>query len=260
MLRPSTTWITVGALALLGYTGWSSFKSSHEGAHLKKAHWSFSGPFGTFDKQQLQRGFQVYKEVCSVCHGVKRVAYRHLVDLGLNPAEIKALAMEKEYQDGPNDQGEMFTRKGKPTDYLISPYANDKAARAANNGAFPPDLSLIVKARIGGANYIYSLLTGYTNPPKDFQMQPGLHYNPYFSTKQLSMASPLTKDGQLTYADNTKATVDQMAKDVVTFLAWASEPESEARRRLGIKVIFFLMVMTTLGYLSLRKVRRMHHH
>lgn len=220
----------------------------------KKVNWSFTGLLGTFKRDQLQRGFEVYRKVCATCHGLKRIAYRHLSDLGFSEAEIKALAAEREYQDGPNDQGEMFTRKGKPTDYMISPYANDKAARATNNGSLPPDLSLITKARKDGVNYIYSLLTGYVKPPKDFVVQEGLHYNPYFPTLQLAMTNPLTSDGLVTYNDGKIATVDQMAQDVTAFLSWAAEPESEKRRQMGVKVIFYLAIMTALFYASMRKV------
>lgn len=218
-----------------------------------KQNWSFDKPNGTFDRAALQRGFQVYKEVCSTCHSIKLISFRHLKDLGLTEAEIKALAAQYQIKDGPNDDGEMFERPGRPSDYIPSPYANEKQARAANNGAFPPDQSLIVKARLHGANYIYALLTGFKNAPKDFQLQPGQYYNEFFPGHAISMAPPLS-EGQVTYNDGTKATVEQMADDVTTFLAWASEPEMEERKRLGFKVILYLLLMTGLFYATMRRI------
>lgn len=305
--------------------------------HPKQEQWAFDGVTGKFDKPAVQRGLQVYKEVCAACHGLKRVAFRTLEGAGFSEAEVKSLAAGYDIQDGPNDDGEMFARPGRPSDKFPSPYANDQAGRAMNNGALPPDLSLIVKARGDGANYLYSLLTGYGDAPaytckkvnaegecigfkklskKDAEaaaeaaaeaqasaakaapkadaaveedavaesaegklfycsdivhseavdaetgetttvdscteMGEGMHYNPYFAGKQIKMPHPLMPD-QVTYQDETKATVEQMAHDVTSFLQWAAEPEMEARKRMGIKVILFLAVMT--GFFIVAKKR-----
>ncbi len=220
---------------------------------LPKRFWAFQKPLGTFNRAALQRGFQVYKEVCSACHGLKRISYRHLKDLGLNANQIKALAAEASVTDGPNDQGQMFQRKGMPTDFLTGPYPNDQAARAAHNGALPPDLSLMIKARQGGADYVYALLTGYKTAPAGMVIEEGRYYNPFFSGKSLNMAPPLT-EGQVTYGDGTKATVEQMACDVVEFLSWAAEPELEPRKQMGVKVLSYLAFMIILFYLTYRKI------
>jgi ubiquinol-cytochrome c reductase cytochrome c1 subunit len=217
--------------------------------------WSFKGILGTFDRGELQRGFQVYKEVCSSCHGLKRVAYRNLRFLGFKEAEIKAIAANYQVTDGPNDEGEMFQRSARPSDNFVSPYPNEKAARAANNGASPPDLSLITKSRPGGANYVYSLLTGYTPPPPGMELDPNdtRHYNAYYPGYYISMAAPLS-EGQVTYADGAQATVAQMAHDVVAFLSWAAEPELESRKELGFKVLFYVLFMTAIFYVVNRRV------
>ncbi|MBM3488900.1 MAG: cytochrome c1 [Alphaproteobacteria bacterium] len=219
----------------------------------KSVDWPHGGPFGTFDRAALQRGFLVYKQVCAACHGLRQVAYRNLNEIGFNEAQVKVLAAEVEVQDGPNDQGEMFNRPGRPSDRFRSPFANPQAARAANNGALPPDLSLITKARAGGGGYIYSLLTGYRNPPAEVKLAEGMSYNPYFAGRQIAMAPPLN-EGAVEFADGTKAGVEQMAWDVTTFLAWAAEPEMEARKRMGVKVILFLLVLTGVLYAVKRKV------
>lgn len=220
---------------------------------LKKQNWSFDGPFGTYSKDALQRGFQVYQEVCSACHGMKLLSYRHLKDLGYTEAQIKAIAAKHDITAGPNEQGEMFTKKAQPHDRLLSPFANDQAARAANNGSLPADLSLIVKARKRGADYVYSLLTGYQDPPKDVVVGENMYYNPFMSGGQIAMPPPL-KEGMVTFSDGTPSTVDQMSKDVTTFLAFASEPEATHRKSLGIKVMFYLLVLTTILYFSKRKI------
>lgn len=218
-----------------------------------KVKWTFSSIFGVFKRDQLQRGYQVYKEVCSACHGVKRISYRNLNALGFSEAAIKALAAEHMIQDGPNSEGKMFDRPALPKDPMNGPFPNDNAARAANNGAFPPDLSLIVKARVGGADYLHALLTGYTKPPAGKTIDASRHYNTYFPGNEISMAPPL-RDGQVTYSDGTPATIDQMSKDVVTFLAWVAEPEMEARKQLGVKVFLYMLLMTGLFYATMRRI------
>jgi len=223
------------------------------GVELETRHWSFQGLFGSFDRAAAQRGFQVYNDVCSACHSLKLVAYRNLADLNFSEDQIKEIAASKEVKDGPNKDGEMFDRPGRPSDRFVSPFANDNAARSVNNGALPPDLSLIVKARLGGPDYLYSLLVGYTDPPADVQMMPGMNYNKVFPGHQIAMAAPLS-EGQVTYADGTEATLDRMAQDLVTFLAWTAEPELEERKRVGLKVILFLLVWTALLYAVKRQV------
>ncbi|MDX1484119.1 MAG: cytochrome c1 [Alphaproteobacteria bacterium] len=216
--------------------------------------WSFTGLFGTFDRAALQRGFQVYKEVCSGCHGLKHVAYRNLSALGYTEDQIKAIAATVEVQDGPNDNGEMFMRKGRPSDRFKEPFPNENAARAANNGAYPPDLSVIAKARPHGIDYLYALLTKYKEePPQGVQMSEGMFYNEAFGGGQIAMVPPLQPES-VQYQDGTKATVPQMAKDVTTFLAWAAEPELEERKSLGRSVLLFLLVLTALLYALKRKI------
>lgn len=221
----------------------------------KEVEWQFNGAFGTFNRQSIQRGFKVYKEVCAACHAIKHIAFRNLRDIGFSEEEVKSIAAGYNVPDGPNDEGEMFERPGRPSDHFPAPYVNEKAARAANNGAYPPDLSLIVKAREDGANYVYTLLTGFQAAPADFEVGENMHYNPYFAGggKQLAMTPPLVAEGQIQYDDGTKATIDQMSKDMVNFLQWAAEPEMEQRKSLGIKVIIFLIIFTTVMYLA--KVR-----
>jgi ubiquinol-cytochrome c reductase cytochrome c1 subunit len=224
------------------------------------------GPFGKFDKAQLQRGLQVYTEVCSACHSLKLVSFRDLKGLGYNDGEIKAYAGSgKQWKiEVPSinpDTGEPATRKALPSDTFPAPFANDTAARAANNNALPPDLSLITKSREGGAAYVYSLLTGFQNQPAellkkfpDAKTPPGLHYNPYFANLNIAMPPPLTTDGQVSYADGTKATVDQMAKDVSAFLVWTAEPNLENRHAAGLSVVVFLLLASVLAYLAYRQV------
>lgn len=218
-----------------------------------KQKWSFNAPNGTFDRASLQRGFQVYKQVCAACHSIKYISFRHLKALGLTPGEIKVLAAEYQIKDGPNDEGEMFERPGRPSDYLPSPYTNEKQSRAANNGANPPDLSLIIKARKHGADYIFALLTGFKNAPAGFKLSETQFYNEYFPGHAVAMRPPLT-EGIVTYNDGTKASVEQMAHDVTTFLSWTSEPELEQRKQIGFKTLMYLAVMTVLFYLTMRRV------
>lgn len=220
---------------------------------LPDMQWSFEGPFGTYDKAALQRGYKVYREVCSACHSMKRVAFRNLTALGYTDEEVKAIAASYTFTDGPNDEGEMFERPGLPSDHFKSPFPNDNAAKAANNGALPPDLSLITKARAGGTDYVYGLLTGYTNPPADRHLMDGQYWNKYMSGNVIAMASPLS-DGQVSYEDGSAQTADQYAKDVANFLTWTAEPEMEERKRTGIKVILFLLVFAGIMYGVKRKV------
>lgn len=230
-----------------------------EGGKPPSRDWSFQGMFGTFDRGALQRGFQVYKEVCAACHSLRLVAYRNLSGIGLGEDQIKAVAAEFEVTDGPNDEGEMFQRPARPPDRFVKPFANDNAARAANNGALPPDLSLMTKARKGGADYLHALLIGYKEePPAGFTLGDGMSYNVYFPGNQIAMAPPVDDDA-VEYADGTKATKDQIASDVTTFLAWAAEPELEERKRLGIKVLLFLIVLTAMLYAVKRQVWKDQH-
>ena len=231
--------------------------------HAKDLRLASDGPFGKFDRQQLQRGFQVYKEVCAGCHSLNLVSFRDLHQLGYNEAEVKAIANQWaiEVPSVNPDTGEAATRKAIPSDKFPSPYANETAARAANNNALPPDLSLMAKAREGGAAYIYSLLTGYQPQPAKLvaefpgaKTSPGLHYNPYFANLNIAMPPPITADGQVTYTDQTPATVDQMAKDVSAFLLWTAEPNLQSRHKSGLAVLMFLIVATVLGYMSYRNI------
>ncbi|KAA2214261.1 cytochrome c1 [Teichococcus oryzae] len=229
-------------------------RAAESGAEIPNTKFSFDGPFGTFDRGELQRGFQVYKEVCAACHSMHLLSYRNLRDIGLSEAEVTAIAASYQIPDGPNDNGEMFERPGRPSDRFRRPFANDAAARAANNGALPPDLSVIVKARQGGADYIKALLTGYEDPPEGVTLMEGMYYNKYFAGHQIAMAPPLTGDGQVQWGDGTAATVDRMAHDLTAFLAWASEPESETRRAMGVRIILFLVVLGGLTYAVKRKI------
>jgi ubiquinol-cytochrome c reductase cytochrome c1 subunit len=228
--------------------------------HLAPRHdvrFSFEGPFGRFDRQQLQRGFQVYREVCSTCHGLDQVAFRSLRDLGYTEAEVRAIADQWPHQ-APSinpDTGEASTRKPVPADHIPGPYANETAARAANNNALPPDLSLMAKAREEGPHYIHSLLTGFRDAPRDVEVPPGLHYNPYFANLNIAMPPPLIADGQVTYGPgNPRPTVDQMAQDVSAFLMWAAEPNLESRHEHGWPILIFLLVATVLAFMSYRNI------
>ena len=227
---------------------------------VKEVHFASDGPFGHYDRQQLQRGFQVYKEVCAACHGLNLVAFRNLEDIGYSEAEVKAIADQWQIEVPSVDPntGEASTRKAIASDLFPEPYANEVAARAANNNALPPDLSLITKARHHGPAYVYSLMTGYQNPPADLPEEnrpgTGLYYNPYFPNLNIAMPPPITADGQVTYADGTEATVDQMSKDVAAFLTWTAEPKLENRHRTGFAVIFFLLIATGLAYMSYRNI------
>ena len=245
--------VAVGLVAGAGL-GATPAKAAGEAMHYPEVHFSFDGLFGHFDRASAQRGFQVYKEVCSNCHSMHLLSYRNLRELGLSDAEVRAIAATVQVQDGPNDEGQMFERPGRPSDRFRSPFANEKAARAANNGALPPDLSVITKAREGGAQYIHALLTGYEDPPAGVTLMPGMNYNKWFTGHQIGMAQPLSSEGQVEYTDGTKPTVEQMVKDVSQFLTWAAEPELEQRKALGVKLVLFLTVLGGLAYAVKRKV------
>lgn len=217
--------------------------SATTNVELMKQNWPFDGIFGRFDESSLQRGFQVYREVCAACHGIRHISYRDLKGIGYTNDEIKVIAADYEVMDGPNDDGEMFEREARPSDKFVGPYENDKIARLANNGAYPPDLSLIVKARADGANYLYSLLNGYKEFPENFEASEGMYYNEFYPGNQIAMPSPLMDD-IVEYSDGTEATQSQIAKDVTSFLAWTAEPELEERKSLGVKTLFFLILIT----------------
>ena len=220
---------------------------------LPQHEWSFEGITGTFDRGALQRGYQVYSEVCSGCHSMKLLYYRDLIDIGFSEDQVKAIASEFTVIDGPNDEGEMFERDARPADRFVSPYLNDNEARANNNGAYPPDLSVITKAKKDGANYIYNLLLGYKDPPADMEVGEGMYYNIYMAGNQIAMPQPIY-DESVDYADGTNNSAEQLAEDLVVFLTWAAEPELEVRKNLGIKVILFFIV---LGFIILLAKNRL---
>ena len=227
--------------------------SAGENAELIKQNWPFDGFFGRFDQSSIQRGFQVYREVCAGCHGIKYIAYRDLANVGFTTDEIKSIASEYEVIDGPNDEGEMFDRLAKPSDKFVGPYLNDKEARVANNGAYPPDLSLITKARAGGADYLYNLLNGYKDPPENLDINDGMYYNTIYPGNQIAMPMPIV-DEIVEYEDQTPATQDQIIRDVTSFLVWTAEPELEERKILGIRVLIFLIIITLMLLAVKRKV------
>lgn len=228
-------------------------QAAEEAPHPPPQNWSFNRIFGTYDLASAQRGFQVYQEVCAACHSLRYVRYRELAGIGLTPAQIRAVAASVTVPAGLDDQGNPKTAPGTPASQFKAPFPNEVAARAANNGAYPPDLSLMVNAREGGADYIHALLTGYADPPQGFPMQDGMNYNRYFPGHQIAMPKPLSDD-QVTYADGTKATVEQMSRDVTMFLAWAANPELTERKQIGVRVILFLVLMTGLTYALKRRV------
>ncbi|MER9759418.1 cytochrome c1 [Mesorhizobium sp. M0138] len=264
----------VGSVAIAAEEAHNAAAPTHFPIHEpKEMDWTFAGPFGTYDKAQLQRGLKVYKEVCSACHSMNLVAFRTLEDLGYSEAQIKSLSAESTIHDGPNDAGDMFDRPGKPSDHFPAPFANEEAAAASNGGAAPPDMSLLAKARgvergfprfvfdiftqyaQGGPDYIHSLLTGYDEtPPAGMVIPEGTHYNPYFmSGVSLKMPKPLS-DGQVTYDDGSPQTIDQYSRDVSAFLMWAAEPHMEDRKKTGFRVLVFLLLFGALMYLTKRKV------
>ena len=229
---------------------------SAEKVEYLKTDWTFKGLFGKFDRASLQRGYQVYTEVCAACHSMKYLSYRNLSEKGgpeFSVAQAKAIAASFEVTDGPNADGEMFQRPGKLSDKFVMPYENVKAAEAANGGAYPPDMSVLVKARGGGVEYIYSLLQGYEEAPSGMILDEGVHYNKYMYGNKIKMSAPLS-DGIIEYSDGTNASVEQMSKDVTTFLMWAAEPSLEARHQMGFKAIVYLIILTILVYFSMKKI------
>lgn len=242
----SIAWYThlYGSIPFIGevYAG----HLADEGLHPAALPWSHNGLLDTFDHASIRRGYQVYREVCAACHSLDRIAWRNLVGVSHTADEARTMAEEVEYEDGPNAEGEMFQRPGKLADYMPPPYPNEEAARAGNGGALPPDLSLMVKARHGGSDYIFSLLTGYVDPPAGVEVREGMNYNPYFPGGAISMARVLY-DGLVEYDDKTAATTSQMAKDVVTFLHWAAEPEHDERKKYGIKAVVIFSALTAIS-------------
>ena len=242
----------VGVMLLVGVISSSAWGAGGD-VTLKTRDWSFSGPFGTFDKAAMQRGFQVYNEVCAGCHSMKLIAFRNFADLGYNEAEIKALAAQYEVQDGPNDDGEMFMRPGIPADRMPAPYANDNAARAGNNGALPPDLSLIAKARPNGPNYLYSLLSSYEDAPNDKEVPDGMYYNAAYPGHLIAMPQPLYGD-DVEYTDGAATSIEALSADLTQFLMWAAEPKMEVRKRTGVAAVFFLGIFVIFSYLAKRRI------
>ena len=241
----------VGALALLGS---HAALAAGDAADIPDQDWKHEGVFGSFDRGSLQRGFQVFQEVCAACHSLQYIAFRNLVEIGFTADEAKAIAAEYEVEDGPDDEGEMFFRSARLADYWPSPFANDNEARSANDGALPPDLSLIVKAREGGPDYIYALMTGYEDEaPEGMELADGMSFNHFFQGQQIAMPAPLY-DEAVEYVDGTPMTIDQHARDVTAFLAWTAEPELEERKQTGLKVLIFVFVLTAVLFVIYRRV------
>ena len=231
-------------------------QAAGEAKHPAAMNWNFNGPFGTYDRNALRRGFQVYAEVCASCHSLNQIAFRNLGQEGgpeFSEAEVKAIARDYIVEDGPDDYGDMFERAALARDKFPSPYPNENAARAANGGAYPPDLSLITKARGGGADYIHALLSGYEDAPEGTELRAGLYYNPYMAGGKIAMPAPLLEE-LVEYGDGTPATVEQMSMDVTHFLAWAAEPELEQRKRMGFMVLIYLTIFAGLMFFSMRKI------
>ena len=229
--------------------------ASGSGNDLPKHNWSFKGLTGTFDKSAVQRGFKVYREVCSGCHSMSLLYYRDLIDIGFSNEEVKAIAAEYTVIDGPNEEGEMFERPAKPSDRFVPPFSNEQEARISNNGSYPPDLSVITKAKKHGPDYIFNLLLGYTEPPVDFELGEGMYYNKWKEGHQISMAQPLD-EGYVDYDDGTENNLPQLAEDITTFLVWSAEPELEERKKLGIKVILFFIVLGSIVFIVKNRLWR----
>lgn len=246
---------TVLSALIIGVTPFGVAVAAGEGGEpIPSQDWSFSGPFGTYDKASMQRGLQIYRNVCANCHSLKRIYFRNFEALGYTEAQIKNIAAEYTVMnEEPNEEGDMFERAAKPSDAFPSPFANDNAAKYANGGALPPDLSLITKARANGSNYLYALLTGYEEAPHGEELSSGQYWNKYFPGHKLSMAPPLS-DGLVGYEDGTPETVEQYARDITNFLTWAADPYMEERKRTGMKVILFLLVFAGVLWAVKKKV------
>ena len=230
--------------------------SEEKNINFIDTNWSFSGLFGTFDRASLQRGYQVYQEVCAGCHSVQHLSYRNLSEKGgpeFSIEETKVIASQFEVEDGPNSDGDMFMRPARLSDKFVKPYPNVEASTAANGGAYPPDMSVLAKARSGGADYIYSLLLGYEETPEGFELDDGVYYNKYMPGNKIKMSEPIS-DGIVEYADGTETSKEQIAKDVTAFLVWASEPHLESQHKMGFKVILYLFLLIILVYMSKQKV------
>lgn len=272
-IRSSLFGAVAAALLLAGAPAVAAEGGGHDNRPARLS-WSFAGPFGIYDQGQLQRGFKVFKEVCSACHSANYLYFRNLAQHGgpgFTEAQAKQVASEYQITDGPNDSGDMFQRPGRLSDHWPAPFPNDNAARAANGGALPPDFSVLAKARsyhVGfpgfitdafiqyqehGVDYIHALLTGYTDAPADVHLQPGLNYNKYFPGNQIAMPKPLS-DGQVEYTDGAPQTVDQYSQDVAAFMMWTAEPHLDARKRIGFQVMIFLIVLAGLLYFTKKKV------
>ena len=233
-----------------------TLKSEENTNKLLTTDWTFKGPFGKFDRASLQRGYQVYQEVCAACHSVKYLSYRNLSEPGgpeFTSEEAKAIAASFEILDGPNPDGEMFLRPGRLSDKFSMPYNNDEEAKAANGGAYPPDMSVLVKARKGGADYIYSVLLGYVDPPENIKLDDGVYYNKYMYGNKIKMPAPLSDD-LIEYSDGTTASEEQMAKDIVNFLMWTAEPHLEQRHKIGFRAIVYLIILSILVYFSMKRI------
>src|SRR3990172_1055014 len=263
MMQPSALTLAGALLVALALSGTSlgeeasrTQANNNHAPEIARQTWSFTPPFGTFDNAQLQRGFQVYKEVCASCHSMRLLSYRNLGEPGgpeVSTKGVEKIASKVQVTDGPNEKGEMFQRPPQPSDRFRSPFANDQLARLANNGALPPDLSVMAKARPGGPDYIYALLTGYHPAPQGFELAQGMHYNEAFPGHQIAMP-PLLSDGVIAYPDGTKPTVDNYARDVSAYLMWAAEPKLEERHKTGARVMIFLIVFVVIMYLAKRTV------
>ena len=251
-MRVLKSLLLILVISIYSYNG-TAAERSHE---LLSPGWSFKGFFGKFDRASLQRGYQVYTEVCAACHSMKYLSYRNLSEAGgpeFSVEQAKIIASQFELTDGPNSDGEMFTRVARLSDNFVGPYENIQAATAANGGAYPPDMSVLAKARKGGVDYLYSLLLGYEDPPIGVSLDEGVHYNKFMYGNKIKMSAPLLDD-IVEYSDGTKATTEQMSKDVVTFLMWAAEPHLEQRHKFGFRVIIYLIIITILVYFSMKKI------
>ena len=248
--------ITSIFILILSLLFFQNHSISAETPKLLKTDWTFKGLFGKYDRASLQRGYQVYTEVCAACHSMQYLSYRNLAEPGgpeFTEEEAKFIAAGFEVLDGPNSEGEMFTRPAKLSDKFVMPYDNVEAAKAANGGAYPPDMSVLAKARKGGADYIYSLLLGYEDPPANIKLDDGVYYNKFMYGNKIKMPVPLS-DGLVEYTDGTEATEQQMAKDITVFLMWSAEPHLETRHKTGFRVIVYLIILSILVFLTMKKI------